>query len=117
MVSFTVQGSDPWLGTPVAILEQDTGSGFAPVLRPNTTEVTSDGYEFWVELTADPAYQDQMPAASRRFDWTFFFPVTHRVPGSVSDLSGQLRFRVIIPTDSEGSTTEVITSAFSVEPG
>ncbi len=112
VLSFTVRGSDPWLGTPVATLERDAGSGFAPVLRANGTEVTSEGYELWIDLTTDPTYADQMPASQREFRWTFSFPVSHRVSGAVDDLSGQLRFVVSVPT--ENGDVEVTTSAFTV---
>lgn len=115
VVTFTVQGTDPWLGNPVATLEQDTGSGFAPVLRPNGTAVTSDGYELWIDLTTDPTYTDEMPADQRTFYWAFSFPVTHRVPSSVTDLSGEFRFTVTIPVDGNGGSTEATTGTFIVE--
>jgi len=113
VVTFTVKGTDPWLGLPVAVLEQDNGSGFAPVLCNDGTPVDSNGYEFWIDLATDPSYADQMPAI-RTFFWTFNFPVTHRVPSSVTDLSGQFRFHVTIPTDLEGGTEELTTGAFTV---
>ncbi len=114
VVSFTVQGTDPWFGLPVATLEQDTGGGFSPVLRPDGTGVDSNGYEFWIDLSTDPSYADSMPAI-RTFDWTFHFPVTHRVPTSVTDLSGQFRFRVVVPTDLEGGVAEATTGSFTVD--
>jgi len=114
IVTFTVQGADPWLGRPVATLEQDTGSGFAPVLRSNGTPVDSQGYEFWTDLTTDPTYADAMPAI-RTFYWQFSFPMTHRVPSSVTDLSGSFRFKVVVPSDPEGGTEEAVTSSFTVD--
>lgn len=116
VVTFTVQGTDPWLGSPVATLEQDTGSGFQPVLRPNGSSVDSKGYEFWFGLTPDPAYADQMPAI-RTFHWQFHFPVTHKNPSTVTDLSGSFRFKIVIPTDLEGGTTEATTGSFTVDQG
>jgi hypothetical protein len=113
-LTFTVQGTDPWLGNPVATLEQDTGSGFQPVLRNNGTPVDSKGYEFWTRLTPDPSYEDQMPAI-RTFNWQFHFPVTHRNPTAVTDLSGSFRFKVVIPTDLEGGTDEVTSGSFTVD--
>src|SRR5690606_6586866 len=56
VVRFTVLGSDPWLGTPVAVLERQTASGFEPVLRTNGTPIDSDGYEMWVDLAVSPSY-------------------------------------------------------------
>jgi len=114
VVTFVVQGGDPWLGLPVATLEQDTGGGFEPVLRPNGTAVDSNGYEFWIDLQTDPPYDEVMPAI-RTFSWTYNFPVSHRVPSSVTDLSGSFRFRVTIPTDLEGGTTEAVTGSFTVD--
>jgi len=113
IVTFTVQGTDPWLGRPVATLEQDTGGGFAPVTHADGTPVDSDGYEFWTDLTTAPSYADAMPAI-RTFDWEFSFPMTHRVPTAVTDLSGTFRFRIVIPTDLEGGTEEVTTGEFTV---
>lgn len=116
IVTFTVQGTDPWLGRPVATLEQDTGSGFAPVTHADGSPVDSDGYEFWTDLTTDPAYAEQMPAI-RTFYWQFHFPMTHRVPTAVTDLSGSFRFRIVIPTDLDGGTEEVTTGSFTVDQG
>jgi neutral ceramidase len=113
IVTFTVQGTDPWLGRPVATLEQDTGDGFAPVTHADGTPVNSDGYEFWTDLTTDPSYADQMPAI-RTFNWEFSFPMTHRVATAVTDLSGSFQFRIVIPTDQDGGTEEVTTGAFTV---
>ena len=113
VVTFTVQGTDPWLGRPVATLEQDTGDGFAPVTHADGTPVNSDGYEFWTDLTTDPSYADGIPAI-RTFNWEFSFPMTHRVPTAVTDLSGSFQFRIVIPTDLDGATEEVTTGAFTV---
>ena len=112
VVEFTVLGGDPWLGIPVATLEQDTGSGFSAVQRNDGTNVTSEGYEFWVDLTTDPSYADTMPSAIRTFYWTFHFPVSHRAPTTLPALSGDLRFRVAIPS-TEGEV-EAVTGTFSV---
>ncbi|MDP7114591.1 MAG: hypothetical protein QGH45_21640, partial [Myxococcota bacterium] len=40
---------------------------------------------------------------------------THRVPTSVTDLSGEFRFAVTIPTDIEGGTEQVTTGSFTVQ--
>ena len=114
VVTFTVLGHDPWLGLPVATLERDSGSGFAEVTRANGTPVTSEGYEFWVDLSTDPEYADVMPAPVRTFYWTFHYPVTHRVPTTATDLTGSFRFRVAIPTDAAGATTEAVTAVYAV---
>jgi hypothetical protein len=113
VVSFTVLGGDPWNGPPIATLEQDTGGGFSSVLRTDGSEVTSDGYEFWVDLTTDPAYEDIIPSPIRTFYWTFSFPVGHRVPTALPALDGQLRFSVTVPT-ADGGAEAVTTGAFTV---
>jgi neutral ceramidase len=115
VVSFAVLGTDPWLGAPVAVLEKQTASGFEPVLRPNGTEVDSEGYELWLHLSVNPAYADVMPAAEREFVWTFSFPVSHKVPASFGKLEGTYRFRIEIPMES-GDTKKVETGTFSVSP-
>lgn len=115
VVTFTVLGSDPWLGSPIAVLEKQTGSGFEPVLRRNGTEVDSEGYELWVSLAVNPSYADVMPAPEREFAWTFHFPVRHKVPASFGELEGTYRFRVKIPVVS-GEPVVVETGAFEVQP-
>jgi hypothetical protein len=112
VVTFTVLGGDPWLGFPVATLEQDSGSGFAPVLRGDGNPVTSEGYEFWVDLVPEPAYADQMPSAVRTFGWTFSFPASHRAPWTLSPLDGDLRFSVAMPT-TDGEL-EATTGTFTI---
>lgn len=116
VLTFTVLGNDPWLGAPVAVLEEQTGSGFEAVLRPNGTRVDSDGYELWLELSPRPGYAEVMPAPEREFAWTFHFPVSRKVPASFGELSGTYRFRVEIPTTA-GETLSVETGSFEVAAG
>lgn len=113
VVTFTVLGGDPWLGVPMATLEQDTGGDFSPVLRNDGTDVTSDGYEFWVDLEVDPSYEDTMPSAVRTFYWTFSFPISHRAPTTLPSLTGDLRFTVDVPT-SDGTVEQATTGTFTV---
>lgn len=115
VVSFTVLGSDPWLGSPVATLERDDGTGtFAPVMRANGLPVDSASYDFWLDLTPNPAYADQLRATSRTFEWAFHFAVGHRARSGIPALSGgRYRFTVRIPT-TDGETT-VSTGAFTVD--
>lgn len=114
VVTFTVQGSDPWLGAPLVTLERDDGTGtFAPVTRPNGEPVDSTGYDFWVDLATDPPYSAAERADERAFWWTFHFAIGRRA-GSPLALSGAHRFRVRIP--SVGREQEITTGTFTVSP-
>lgn len=111
VVTFTVNGSDPWLGVPIATLERDDGSGtFVTVHRPNGAPVDTTGYESWIDLRPTPTYAEA-ERAERTFAWTVHYPVATRA-GSAAVLSGRYRFSVRVPT-SAGETT-VTTGAFTV---
>lgn len=115
VISFTVHGRDPWLGTPVATLEHDGGSGFAPVLRRNGRGVDSDSYDFWVDLATDPTYADALRSEARTFLWTFHFPVARRAGSTLPPLAGPHRFRVRIPAAPGGEEVTVETGTFVVD--
>ncbi len=110
VVTFTVLGSDPWLGAPVAALETADGT---PVLRANGTPVTSGSYDLWSELAVTPSYGDVERASSRVFAWTFHFPVSRRSRTAIPTLVGGHRFRVSVP--ATGGAMEVTTGVFAVE--
>ncbi|MCO4745723.1 MAG: neutral/alkaline non-lysosomal ceramidase N-terminal domain-containing protein [Proteobacteria bacterium] len=105
VVVMTVSGEDPWVGTPLAILELADGT---PVLRPNGMPVDSDTYAFWVDLLPTPGYRDE-EATSRQFAWTFSMPATKSVPGLALD--GDYRLRVEMPGGSD-----IISDTFTVTP-
>jgi len=109
IVTFTVQGSDPWLGVPVASLESADGTA---VMRSTGLPVDSHSHDLWVDLTVEPTYVDMERASERTFSWTFSFPVSHRAGSSMPDLAGGYRFRVSVP--AEGGPTEVTTGTFTV---
>jgi hypothetical protein len=112
IVTFTVNGSDPWLGTPVATLEHDDGTGtFAPVLRPNGVAIATTSTDAWIDLTTAPTYAETERTATRTFGWTVHYPVRSRAGASVS-LSGRYRFRVHVP--AIGGDLDVTTAAFDV---
>ncbi len=114
VVTFVVDGSDPWLGTPIATLEHDTGGGtFVPVTRPNGTVVDTTSYDSWIDLAVTPDYATTERADTRTFAWTIHYPVSSR-PGAAVALSGSYRFRVSIPTAT--GPTEVMTRTFVVTP-
>ncbi|TNE84559.1 MAG: hypothetical protein EP330_29160 [Deltaproteobacteria bacterium] len=106
VISVTVAGLDPWMGTPIAILELADGT---TVLRPNGMPVDSDSYAFWVDLEPTPGYRDEPDARARTFAWTFSLPATKAV-GSRT-LSGDYRVRVKLPDG-----TEVVSDTFTVTP-
>jgi hypothetical protein len=109
-VVFTVAGSDPWLGTPVATLESaDSGT----VLRPNGEPLTSDGLGFYVDLMPVPGYSEAPDATERRFQWQFSMPVRHQVIGALPELieGESYRLRVEIP-EKNGSLIEVYSEYF-----
>lgn len=112
VVTFTLRGSDPWLGTPIATLEHDDGTGtFAIVARANGEPVDSTGYDFWVDLATDPPYSETLRAPERTFSWTFHFPIGRRA-GSTYAIAGRHRFRVQVP--ATGGAQEITTGTFDV---
>lgn len=112
VVAVTVQGGDPWLGVPLATLEDGSGD---PVEGYNGVPVDSDGYAFWVDVVYDPPYEEDKTASTRRFLWSFSMPVRLRVAGLVPDLvGGSYRIRVTLPGEG-GAPQEVRSALFSVE--
>jgi len=107
-VVVTVQGTDPWLGAPIAWLE--TGDG-QPVLRPNGVPAMSDDYNFHWSLLVDPEYDDD--ASSRTFYWTVTLPLTRTVPGGLVIAPGDYRLRFEIPLE-DGGVEEVTSATFAV---
>lgn len=109
IATFTVNGSEPWVGRPVAVLQRGDGAGFVDVTWSSGVPVDSDSYAFWVDLVTEPGYRDVHPPAAREFRWTFSVPITRRVPGY--DLpAGDYRFRVTIP-----DAPEVVSAPFTLE--
>ncbi len=102
VLSWTVQGADPWLGTPrLEVLEGDE-----TVLRPSGLPLDAEGYQVQVTLAVDPPWSEE--ADARRFLWTFgVVPRPSAGPGV--DLSGRtVRLRVTLPVD--GGEPVVVTS-------
>lgn len=105
VLEFTVAGSDPWLGTPVATLETAAGEA---VMRKNGAALNSDGYAFYLTLEQTPEYKTDPKAATRRFAWRVSLPLQHKVPGTLPLLRGSYRLRVDLP--KEGGKTETVRS-------
>ncbi len=112
VVQFTLLGSDPWLGTPVATLERDTGAAFEAVVRGNGELIDSESYDYWIDLATAPTYAEIPRTEERTFSWTFHFPVSRRAASNIPALTGTYRFRVRVPTVTGEMT--VYTDAFVV---
>ncbi len=112
-LTFTVRGTDPWIGAPVATLQRRMGGTFETVFRANGLPVDSTSYDFWADLVVTPTYDEALRSEERTFDWTFHFPISRRA-GVGEALSGDYRFSVTIPTDLDGGTMVVESSTFSV---
>ena len=110
IVTFTVSGSDPWLGNPTATLERADGT---VVARPNGVPVSSELIDLWMDLTVEPTYVDMSRAPQRTFSYTFSFPVVRRAGSRIPELAGgDYHFRISIPTDD--APMQVTTGAFHV---
>jgi hypothetical protein len=116
VVTFVVDGADPWLGTPVATLEHEGPNGFEPVRKSNGAAVDSDGYDLWIDLAVEPPYTEAAPAEGRRFAWAVHFPVTRRAATTIPTLEGPHRLSVRLPTDDAGGEMVVGSAAFVVNP-
>jgi len=113
VVSFDVNGSDPWLGAPVATLERDRGDGtFEPVLSGNGEPIDSTGYDFWIDLTPTPPYAETVRAPERTFSYRIHFPITRRAADATPLPAGAYRFRVAIPTG--GASVEATSGVLAI---
>ncbi len=92
-VEFDVNGGDPWLLAPVAVLEKKSGDTFKPVMKPDNKPVNSDSYEFYIKLAVDPPYI-QKKVKSRQFTWRFFLPITRGQAQVTPVTPGQYRLDV-----------------------
>lgn len=112
VVTMTVNGSDPWLGTPTATLERDNAGTFEPVLRASGRPVDSTSYDFWIDLDPMPPYVEG-EREDRTFAWTISFPIARRTSTDIPPLEGgTFRLSVSIPTTSGAMT--VTSSAFTI---
>ena len=109
-VVFSVAGTDPWLGAPVATLQTASGE---PVCRRGGAPLNSDGYSFFVDLTPTPSYKDDGKATSRRFGGRVSLPVRHKVDLGLPALKGKYRLQVEIP-DASGGVKTVTSDPFAV---
>jgi hypothetical protein len=111
VVDFAVQGSEPWLGAPLATVQRDDGAGFADVLRPGGAPMDSDGYGFWLDIAQDPPWSETTEHTARVFTWTVHLPLDRRG----TDLPpGTYRLRVSVPREGEAPLL-VDSAPFDVE--
>ena len=108
-VSFSVTGSDPWLGTPTARLLDADG---AAVLRPNGVALSGDDYPFHWTLSVEPAYADVAYPTERTFSWTVELPAGHRTAAWPQLASGSYRLEVTVP--GAGGDTVLTSGDFTI---
>lgn len=107
-LGFVVRGSDPWLGAPLAWLEDAAGD---PVLRPGGTRLTSDDAFFDLQLDVDPPYAET--PSERAFDWRIRLSTRTSVEGGVTLAVGSYTLVVEIPVDG-GDPVQVRSATFEI---
>ncbi|MEE2828872.1 MAG: neutral/alkaline non-lysosomal ceramidase N-terminal domain-containing protein [Myxococcota bacterium] len=111
---FTVAGSSPGYGAPVARLQGDSGQGFEDLLSPGGRPRSSEDYGFWVDLAAEPPYSGEAGPIERRFRWSFSVPLHTRSQNLSQSEVVSYRFRVELPL-ADGSLTELLSEPFSID--
>ena len=110
MISFTVSGSDPWLGTPTARLLDSDG---APVLRPNGIVLTGDDSPFHWSLSVEPPYADVEYPTARTFSWNVTLPAGHRTVAWPQLAAGTYQMELTVPVD--GGDVVLTSAPFAIE--
>lgn len=110
-------GGDPWLGTPLVILERYLGGDFSPYQIVPGVSLDSLGPYITLDLNVDPPWSS--PSASRGFSWTARIPTTREIPTPGFPISGQFRVhivgRVLLHGQSEPTTFTLISEPFYIE--
>ncbi len=115
VATFTVHGSEPWLGAPLARLQRQDDSEWVDVLRSGGKPLASDSYGYWVDIATEPSWQETRDDngavlhSARVFQWTVSMKITRR--GFAAE-PGTYRFAVDLPT--EAGSDEVLTEPFEV---
>ena len=116
VATFTVNGDDPWVGTPRAVLQRESGGAWVDVAKVNGDVLNSDSYGFWVDLTETPSYEDTLDPTTRAFHWAFSAPLARRDTGLTEPLAGStLRFAVTLP-QADADPMVVTSEPFTVAP-
>jgi len=98
IVTFAVQGSDPWLGAPTARVLDASG---AAVARPGGRVFTSDQQDWDVTLDVVPAYaSSDAPGSTRTFTWTFRLSPRSPLPTGVDLTGGPWTIEATLPGES-----------------
>ncbi len=87
-------GGDPWLGTPMIVLESERDGAFAPHETVPGTRLTSLGPYVTLELAVEPPYEASLAPTTRAFRWTARIPTAREVSTPGFPLSGRFRVRV-----------------------
>ncbi len=90
----TVNGGDPWLGPPRPTIERADGT---VLTRPNGAPLGVGDYDWSLELTPSPSYDDAPGPTPRTFAWTLELPVQRTTPGWLALEDGEYRIRVEVP--------------------
>jgi len=96
VISMTVAGSDPWLGTPVTTLLNADGE---VVSFDNGAAFQSHTMGWWIEVDPVPSYKEDREAEQRRFEWTVSLPAQRAVEGVSPALNGMYQLEMVIPTE------------------
>ena len=116
-VQFDVNGGDPWLLAPVAVLNKRDGNTFKPMMKTDGKPFDSNGYEFFVSLTVDPTYTTKNPD-TRKFTWKFTMPIT-RAQAEVTPITpGDYKLTVTgkyIDKDGEIKSFTASSKEFSIQ--
>ncbi|MCO4771397.1 MAG: neutral/alkaline non-lysosomal ceramidase N-terminal domain-containing protein [Deltaproteobacteria bacterium] len=113
-VTATVYGSDPWHGTPTAVLQSEGAGGWTDVVTPSGAPYQSNSLGFWVDLAVDPEYtDDDVLPMTRHFSWTFSMARTSRFSELTGLEADSYRLRITVPT--EGKPLEVTTDTFELQ--
>lgn len=113
-VSFSLYGSDPWLGAPLAVLEVEVGGSWEPVRLMDEAAFDSDGYGMFVDLSYDPPFDDDVgPGQDRHFTWTFTTPTVSRISEMAGVGVGTYRYSVTVPV-AGGDPLTVTSEPFDI---
>lgn len=108
VVTVVLAGSDPWLGTPRAWLEDAEG---AAVTRPGGLPTDSDDQNWDVGLVVDPPWNQA--ADARTFTWTVRLSPRSPLPGGL-DLTGGTYTMVVDVPLADGTVQQVRSATFTV---
>jgi len=115
--AFVWTGGDPWLGTPMVVLEQSDGENWSAVTLANGKVFDNRSYHMETSLVWDPDWKEDKEATERDFLWTVLLPAKRNVPTPSVLAQGTYRFRVTGQARLAGAVEdyEIISSGFELE--